>query len=148
MKILAATAVLGILTAAPAPAWELQSGPERVGLLELHTSEGCGSCPPADAWLGEFRDSSDLWTKVAHVAWLQSGIESPVRASENRDRTLAHDFVAIATAEATLTRDDSGKWTATVPTTVPQSASAVAIWISAPDSQAPVQATGGPIPAS
>src|SRR5262249_43250176 len=29
------------------------SGAERVALLELYTSEGCDSCPPADKWVSE-----------------------------------------------------------------------------------------------
>lgn len=39
---------------ARAETYEAVSPPYRVALIELYTSEGCSSCPPADRWLGEY----------------------------------------------------------------------------------------------
>jgi hypothetical protein len=52
-----------------APALELGSGPGQVTLLELFTSQGCSSCPPAERWLNEYLDSPALWREVVPVAW-------------------------------------------------------------------------------
>lgn len=45
------------------------SGPEQVTLVELYTSEGCSSCPPADRWLSSFKNDSRLWSEVVPVAF-------------------------------------------------------------------------------
>jgi hypothetical protein len=67
MRLAVAIGVLGLLAADGHAAQHFSNGPERTALIELYTSEGCSSCPPADEWLRALRWKPGLWKEFVPV---------------------------------------------------------------------------------
>lgn len=76
----------------------------------------------------------------AHIALLGFNLLSNVRAGENRNRTLTHDFITLTLLTRPLR--PSADTTLQLPTPAPGE-KAVAIWITDGDAPTPLQATGG-----
>jgi len=69
----------------------VESGKNRTALLELYTSEGCSSCPPADKWLSQLTKlgigTDKLIPLSLHVDyWNYIGWKDPYSAAEYTQR--------------------------------------------------------------
>ena len=72
-----------------------ESKPARTHLIELFTSEGCSSCPPAEAWLGKLQSDPRLWTDFVPIAfhvtyWDNNAWRDPFASKEWTSRQYAY----------------------------------------------------------
>lgn len=79
--------VLGISAASWAGDRSFESRPQKTHLIELFTSQGCSSCPPAEAWLSNLKAEPGLWKDFVPIAfhvdyWDRLGWRDPFAARE------------------------------------------------------------------
>jgi hypothetical protein len=82
------------------------SGIEKNQLVELYTSEGCSSCPPADRFLGEQLESSLLWKRRIPVAFhvdYWDGLGWPDRYAKNSHTRRQSKYKTLGLTDSVYT---------------------------------------------
>ena len=69
LRFLVLSLILAVPISGSAQHADIRGPVARVILVELFTSEGCSSCPPAEKWLNRAEARSDLWSRVIPVAF-------------------------------------------------------------------------------
>ena len=84
----------------------LRSTVNRTALIELFTSEGCSSCPPAERWVNSLTNNSGLWRDfvpvVFHVDYWD-GLGWPDRFASGRNTLRQHGYAASWKSESVYT---------------------------------------------
>jgi hypothetical protein len=114
--------LMGVLVR-PSVAQQLsaRSGPQTVALLELYTSEGCNSCPPADTWMSSLSTKGLTLDRVVplglHVDYWDA-LGWPDRFAQalftQRQRAIAtrHRTRTVYTPQLVLHGRDFSTWSA------------------------------------
>jgi hypothetical protein len=68
-RIMLALVLCSSTAAVLADEFSIQSGPTQTVLIELYTSEGCNSCPPAERFLNDFVSHKQLWRTYIPLAF-------------------------------------------------------------------------------
>lgn len=111
---LLATLVVPTLAFAGQPVCEAVSGERTTPVIELYTSEGCSSCPPADQWLSTLK-GKPVVAQAFHVAyWDYIGwkdrFASPEFTLRQKDLAQANGLNGIYTPQLVKDGRDWRNW--------------------------------------
>ena len=100
--------------AAAASSCQAVSGEHRTPVIELYTSEGCSSCPPADRWLSTLKGQGVV-AQSFHVAyWDYIGwkdrFATPAHADRQRTLARANRLSGIYTPQVVRNGRDWPQW--------------------------------------
>lgn len=86
-RFVVCASTLAVLGSALAQTCEVRSGPQPLAVVELYTSEGCSSCPPADRWLSTLKSPDNVLALSFHVNyWNHLGWRDPFATRETTAR--------------------------------------------------------------
>ena len=116
------TALCAIVFASNAlaqPQCSAVSGPQTNALIELYTSEGCSSCPPADQWLSRLKNQSksignivpialhvDYWD---YIGW-KDNFANPEFAKRQREMATLGRAPGVYTPQLAINGQDTRSW--------------------------------------
>ncbi len=75
----------------------LESPPQRATLVELYSSEGCSSCPPAEKWISQLKSDPQLWKQIVPVVFhvdYWDGLGWPDRFARRAYTQRQNDYAA------------------------------------------------------
>jgi hypothetical protein len=119
MRLIALIAAAAFSLDAGGRTCSAESGPHATALVELYTSEGCNSCPPADRWLSSLAGSGLVPGKVVPIAlhvdyWDYIGWKDPYARREFTLRQQLHAQIRRArlvyTPQVLLQGQDFRAW--------------------------------------
>ena len=94
------------------------SGPTITPVVELYTSEGCSSCPPADKWASTLKGLAASGGVVVqafhvgywdHIGWVDR-FAAPAYTNRQRDTAAKNNLRSIYTPQAVLDGKDWPRW--------------------------------------
>ncbi|MDQ6916238.1 MAG: DUF1223 domain-containing protein [Pseudomonadota bacterium] len=111
-------AIFPVVSAAAPAACSAISADHRVALIELYTSEGCDSCPPADQWLSRLGSAHETRRAIAiafHVDyWDRLGwvdrFASAKYTERQREQMRRQRATFVYTPQVMLQGRDFSKW--------------------------------------
>jgi hypothetical protein len=115
-KLIAASALLAAVssTFSAQNQCSASSGASITPVIELYTSEGCSSCPPADKWASSLKDKGVV-VQAFHVGyWDTIGwvdrFAAPAYTSRQREIAARNNLRNIYTPQAVLNGKDWKRW--------------------------------------
>lgn len=99
--------------------FRFQSGEKQTKLIELFTSQGCSSCPAAEAWLSKLKSDPGLWKDFVplafhvdywnHLGW-RDRFASPASTKRQRDYAMRSGIDSVYTPEFVVNGSEWRGW--------------------------------------